>query len=116
VTDRSEAAATLLDDPDEPLRGVNRLLAARAYLRRGWAVLLVPLRSKNPGLADWQKLKYTEADLPRYFGGNGNIGVRPGIDSGWLVDVDLDCIEAVELADLYLPTTGAVFGRASKPR
>jgi hypothetical protein len=96
--------------------GVNRLLAARAYSRRGWAVLPVPRRSKNPGFHGWQQRRFTETDLPRYFSGDGNIGVRPGADSNWMVDVDLDCPEAIELADLYLPETAAVFGRASKPR
>jgi hypothetical protein len=32
------------------------------------------------------------------------------------VDIDLDCTEALALADIYLPTTGAEFGRLSKPR
>src|SRR5262249_734827 len=33
-----------------------------------------------------------------------------------LVDIDLDCGEALMLADTYLPPTEAIFGRASKPR
>lgn len=86
--------------------------AAREYARRGWAVLPIPYRSKNPGFEGWQTFRATE----RHFGGVGNIGVRLGADSGGLVDIDLDCAEALELADIYLPVTRAVFGRASKPR
>jgi len=33
-----------------------------------------------------------------------------------LADLDLDSTEAIELADLYLPITGAVFGRPAKQR
>jgi len=89
-----------------------RLEAARDYARRGWAVLPIPYRSKNPGFEGWQTFRATE----RHFGSVGNIGVRLGGDSGGLVDVDLDCAEALELADTYLPVTRAVFGRPSKPR
>jgi hypothetical protein len=34
-----------------------------------------------------------------------------GLASCGLADIDLDSPEAIELADLYLPVTGAVFGR-----
>jgi hypothetical protein len=50
------------------------------------------------------------------FGGGENIAVILGPASGELVDSDLDCPEALALADLYLPPTRAVFGRGSKPR
>jgi replicative DNA helicase len=38
-----------------------------------------------------------------------------GEPSGGLVDVDLDCAAAVRLAPVFLPATGAVFGRLSAP-
>ena len=52
-----------------------------------------------------------------------NVGINlgamsPGIgppDGRGLVDVDLDCPEAVPFADAYLPPTDAVFGRKGKP-
>jgi Bifunctional DNA primase/polymerase, N-terminal len=66
------------------------------YIRRGWAPIPVPFRQKKPILENWQKLKITEADVPRYFnGGPQNIGVRFGPDSCLLTDVDLDAPEAV---------------------
>jgi hypothetical protein len=55
------------------------------------------------------------ADLPRYFGEGTNIGIRYGALSGHLTDIDLDCREALELAALYLPDTGAKYGRANRP-
>jgi hypothetical protein len=44
-----------------------------------------------------------------------NIGVQLGRQSGGLCDVDLDCAEAIVLAEYLLPETNAVFGRHSKP-
>jgi putative DNA primase/helicase len=45
-----------------------------------------------------------------------NLGQLNGEPSGDRVDVDLDAPEAVALADAFLPATGAIFGRASKPQ
>ncbi len=90
---------------------------AGSYLHRGWVPLPVPYKSKNPNFKGWQHFSTTESDLPSHFNGHPqNIGVRLGIPSGALVDINLDCIEAVSLAPLLLPSTGAVFGRPSKRR
>jgi putative DNA primase/helicase len=65
----------------------------------------------------WQNLRIGEADAPRYFNGAPqNVGVILGEASGDLVDADLDCPEAVDLAAWFLPPTEVVFGRAGKPR
>jgi hypothetical protein len=86
------------------------------YCRRGWRVVPIPRGEKGPKLPEWGKLHLSPADLPRYFGNSENVGIILGPKSGSLVDVDLDCSEALEIADLYLPVTQAVFGRPSKPR
>jgi hypothetical protein len=57
-----------------------------------------------------------ESDVPRHFRGACNVGVLLGEPSKWLIDVDLDHPLAVELADNFLPATGAEFGRDGKPR
>jgi hypothetical protein len=88
------------------------LEAAIDYRRRGWRVVPVPSGEKGPRLPQWQKLDLRIEDLPQHFGAGVNVGVR--LDN--LVDLDLDCPEALALADLYLPATEAVFGRQSKPR
>jgi hypothetical protein len=90
--------------------------AAGDYIRRGWDVKPVPRREKRCTLKGWPDLVIGPDDLPRYFRDDANIAVRLGRRSGWLVDCDLDCPEALALADLYLPGTGAEFGRMSKPR
>ncbi len=93
----------------------NLLESARWYRARGFAPIPVPAGTKVPVLKGWQTLRLSEADLPRHFHGTGNIGLLLGEPSGWLVDVDLDCEEAVALAPEYLPSTGAKSGRPGKP-
>jgi hypothetical protein len=44
-----------------------------------------------------------------------NIGVLLGAPSRDLVDIDLDCPEALVFKDRFLLKTEAVFGRPSKP-
>lgn len=96
--------------------GASSMLdAARWYLGRGYAPIPLPAREKKPVIRGWNTLRLSESDLPRHFNGTGNIGLLLGEPSGWLVDVDLDCEEAVELAGHYLPPTEAVTGRASRP-
>jgi len=82
------------------------------FRQRGW--WCVPLRAggKSPARRDWTKLRLE----PEVFPDPGNIGIILGEPSGWLVDVDLDCDEAIELADQYLPPTPAITGRPSAPK
>jgi len=94
----------------------QRLDAARGYLRRGWQPISVPEGTKGPRTPGWQSQRYTEADLPGAFAGSGNIGILLGEPSGGLVDVDLDCEEAVELAEQYLPPTPVRTGHGARPR
>jgi len=65
------------------------------------------LNSKKPIATDWPNngLTFEEACYP-----NANVGILLGETSG-LLDVDLDCTEAVALADIILPKPHAVFGR-----
>ena len=88
---------------------------ARDYLARGWAPLDVPFRRKAPVREGWQNLRLDASALREHFNGHpSNIGVLLGSPSGGLVDVDLDCPEALMLASTFLPATCARFGRASK--
>lgn len=95
-----------------PKPRIGRDTAARRYIGYGWCPIPIAARSKNPGRKDWQKQRYTSDQVPAFFRGEGNIGVILG-PSG-LVDIDLDCLEAVKLAGSFLPKS-AVFGRKSNP-
>jgi hypothetical protein len=89
---------------------------ARKYLKRGLCVIPIPPKEKAPHLKEWQKLRIKEPEIPKYFNEGGNIGVLLGKPSHELVDVDIDCPEALALADSFLPKTDCVFGRKSNPR
>ncbi|MCW5757974.1 MAG: bifunctional DNA primase/polymerase [Phycisphaeraceae bacterium] len=91
------------------------LEAAAAYTRRGWRVVPIAAGAKGPTLKGWPALRLEERDLASHFHGDSNIGLILGEPSGGLVDVDLDCDEAVELAGRYLPATDAVTGREGRP-
>lgn len=90
--------------------------AARDYLQRGWSPIPVQPKSKVPVGKGWPKIRLTEQDLPDRFPKDANIGIILGDASGGLVDIDLDCPEALELADALLPSTKAIFGRKSAPK
>ena len=86
-------------------------MSAAEYMHRGWRVVPVPAGQKRAIIKDWPNRYFGPAD----FGGDANIAIHVGRKSGGLVDVDLDCEEASELATLYLPPTNARFGRVSMP-
>jgi hypothetical protein len=96
-------------------RTVTPIEAARTYLRLGFAPVPIPLRSKAARLPGWPDLVVTDDQVEGLFR-DGNIGLLLGARSGGLVDVDLDAPAAVELAPDFLPATGRIHGRASKPR
>src|SRR5580658_2852536 len=88
---------------------------ALAYIGRGWAPIPIPHKSKRPAGNKWQTRRITQADAAHWFDGKlQNIGVLLGEASAGLVDIDLDCAEAIAAAPAFLPRT-ATFGRASKP-
>lgn len=88
---------------------------AQDYLARGW--YCVPIRNgKRPKGTAWRQLRLAGKELTRAFAGARGLGILLGEASGWLVDVDLDCDEAVALADSFLPPTGLELGRGRRPR
>ena len=88
--------------------------AAERYMRAGFAVLPIPAGEKNPNRRGWQNERHAVEDIPRLWTNGQNIGVLTGEPSGWLVDVDLDCPEAVEIAGWFLEPT-RTSGRESNP-
>ena len=61
-----------------------------------------------------RSLRLSEHDVDARFGQRPtNIGVHLGEASDELVDVDLDCAEACDIAPTILPSTNSVFGRRS---
>lgn len=91
------------------------LEAVRAYVRRGWRVVPIPRGQKAPREKDWPSVRLGEPELATRFSNGENVGLNLGSASGGLVDVDLDCAEARQLASAFLPPTELVHGRPSAP-
>jgi hypothetical protein len=82
------------------------------YIDEGCAPLPVPFKTKEPPSNDWPNLRLTRVTAPDHFNSEPiNLGLLLGAASGGLTDGDLDCREAVILADRFLPTTRVKFGR-----
>ncbi len=94
----------------------TRSKAAQEYFNRGWQPIPVPPREKAPVLKGWQNRRFTSDELDEYFRGDGNVGIILGKPSGGLIDIDIDCSEALAVSSDFLPVTDLVHGRASKPR
>jgi P4 family phage/plasmid primase-like protien len=88
---------------------------ARAYRERGWAPIPLKPNDKAPESPGWQTQRIADDRIDTVFADGKNIGLLLGPPSGNLLDIDLDCAEAVRLAAAFLPTTELVFGRLSKP-
>lgn len=88
---------------------------AIGYIDLGLRPIPIPFREKGPKIAGWTELRITQENAAQYFNGAPqNIGIILGETSRGLVDVDIDCPEALLLASHLLPATPGRFGRASK--
>lgn len=88
--------------------------AAEQYISLGWSPVPVPARLKRPVEPGWSNPG--QVFSPDDFPAGGNIGLRLGRFSNGLADVDADCAEALTAAPAFLPATGMISGRESKPR
>lgn len=93
--------------PDKPIH-TSVIAAAEYYIERGLQVVPLAEGTKACLEKDWLKLIFT----PQDFKPNDNIGIR---SVNGLVDIDCDSPEVVAMAPDFLPKTGAVYGRVSKP-
>lgn len=85
------------------------------YIDLGLSPIPIPFREKGPTLPNWKELRITKETAGHFFNGAPqNIGVILGEASGGLVDIDIDCPEALALAPYFLPATPGRFGRATK--
>ena len=104
------------DVASKPVQGKSPAEWAKDYIADGLAVIPIPYREKGPRLKGWPDIRIQAGEVDQYFTSEKmNIGVLLGKPSGGLVDIDLDCPEAVALAAQFLPQT-LTFGRFSKPR
>jgi hypothetical protein len=106
----------ILPEQDKNSMPIDRVDLARRYRRRGYCPVAIPSGQKGPRIPGWQNLLITDENVEAFFKGSGNIGIILGEKSGGLTDVDLDCVEAIELAPKVMPATDSKFGRNTKRR
>ena len=112
-----DAALAAVESPDAAMfiGTVKRATIAdfaAEYAARGWKPVPVNRQTKKAIGKGWQHRPFA----PEQFDGNAqNVAIQLGTVSGGLVDVDLDSVAAIGLAPEFLPPTGAIFGRLSKP-
>ena len=92
------------------------IAAAKKYADNGWATAPVPKGEKGPKFPAWQKTKIASSEAEDYFQEpDGNVAVVMGALSDNLVDIDIDCPEALSIAPYLLPETHLIFGREGNP-
>lgn len=88
----------------------------KKLIQNDYAIVPIPYMKKAPTIKGWPKLKITDGNFEKYFHDNKsmNVGVINGKKSGNIVDIDIDSLTALDLAEKYLPQTSLIFGRKSK--
>ena len=107
------SSATTPESPGVLLNTSSPMIEiAQRYLKMGFTPVPVTYMGKAPTISNWQEYSPTTEDITKHFAVPCNIGLR----LGRLLDVDLDCAEAIAVAPEFLPQTGRWQGRASNPR
>ena len=88
---------------------------AHTMLDMGLHPVQLKARSKDAYETGWTKRIHTHATVDAEFCDGDNVGVLLGELGGWVVDIDLDSVKALEVAQRILPPT-LCFGRDGKPR
>lgn len=89
--------------------------AALSWLDIGIQPVPLYSSSKKPKQGKgWNQLLVTPETIEHFFDPGDNLGGLWGEPSGWVVDVDLDCDEAVAAADTLMPPT-FMYGRRTRP-
>jgi phage/plasmid-associated DNA primase len=126
--DLTAVAATAIDakSANDSRPGHDPTVRDTAHALFALGIMPIPLarESKDPNRKGWPTERYRPADVERLFHDGQGVGARWGYitdDNGTVLtrnmcDIDLDCMEAIRIAPLYLPPTGLMWGREGKPR
>src|SRR5437867_679889 len=98
------------------IREKSLFAIANEYLSQGWMCVPLPYREKRPDFAGWEDWRLdTPEKLAQHLNGKQqNIGVLLGPPSNHVIDVDLDFVECLPFARIFLPDTRQ-FGRRTNP-
>ena len=75
----------------------------------------IPAKSKKPNTNSWTEKRFPTAGIQNHVANGGNVGAKLGASDSPFIDVDLDCNEAVLIAQTYRLEGGKAYGRQSKP-
>lgn len=101
----SEAFQRQMDELSRELEELDPLLY---YRKKPWQ--MIPLRGKAPYTKDWPNAVFNHDELIKRYVKGENVGLILGERSNGVVDVDLDCPEAMA-ATVFLPQGNTRFGR-----
>src|SRR5437879_4380525 len=107
---------------DELTKGISATPASEALwlIEQGLQPVRLEPETKVTHVPGWNtptgRFDCKQGDAPATFAEPCNLGVETGAVSGDLVDVDLDCHEAVAVASTFLPPTEMVWGLNGEPR
>lgn len=85
---------------------------AEDYRAMGWAIVRISPGQKRPTDKRWTRQSCDPSAILDGF----NVGIQSGRLSEDLVCLDIDSLEALAVADTYLPRTGMIEGRPGKRR
>lgn len=99
------------------LETILNIITPKTYIDNGYDVTILHPKTKRPMLPNWGNITLSANDFESYggFPGDYNIGIKLGKVSDGIVDVDLDCAEAVWFGQALLNTETQVFGRDNNP-
>src|SRR5437899_11891853 len=99
---------------------MNTAAEARWLIEHGFQPVRLDPGTKAARTLGWNtpegRFDRERGDVEATFAEPCNLGVETGEISGGLVDVDLDCLEAVEIAPAFLPSTEMIWGRNGERR
>jgi hypothetical protein len=104
------------DKTQHDLPTISTIKAAQDYIKSGLQPIPCHSKEKIPKINDWNNFQCAVEDVEHHFTDSDNIGLKLGQQNGGLVDIDLDCNEAVQLAPYFLPKTEMVSGHHTRPR
>lgn len=115
--DLSETAALAEWEPKPSDNAYKKRLTNQAYryIDKKFAPVPVSSGGKKPLGMNWPERRITKEEVADAFNDDSNIGLILGAASNGLVDVDLDCDEAIKIASHFLPETGMKCGRPAAP-
>ncbi|MEN3210994.1 phage/plasmid primase, P4 family [Methylorubrum populi] len=87
------------------------------YIESGYDITVLRATTKKPLLHNWTGITLNIEDIEAHgtFPEDYNIGVKLGVASDGIVDVDLDCDAAVSIGARLLNNETRVFGRDANP-